>query len=365
MRIDRFSSTQLRNLDDASIVFSSGVNILVGQNGHGKTNILEAIHFLKFGRSFRTTRDADLIGFEHPLCRFEITSVYRDDTRETFAVSLERGGGKHIKVDGKPVEKLSDLVGRYPCVLFGPQDLVLVSGFPAERRKFMDMVGSMTDRGYLEELKGYRRVLAQRNAALRSGDFASAFGVWTGDLLKRGCALVERRAELLRALDEHLQTNIRGLSVPWAVRMKYESALIEGRPEQVTGEQHFAALLAGAESEETRRRTTLVGPHRDDVRLDAGGKDLRRYGSQGQRRLVAILLRLTELSYLETVLKEPCVLLLDDVFSELDPAASGALKEKLHGTHQIFVTSPVEVEWEGIAQRFRVSRGTVESNAGG
>ena len=340
------------------------MNVLVGENGHGKTNILEAVHFLKFGRSFRTTRDTDLICFEQPFCRFEIQSECADGSRETFAVTIERRGGKHIKIDGKEVPKLSELVGRYACVMFGPQDLGLVSGLPAERRKFMDMVGSMTDRGYLDELKGYKRVLMQRNAALRKGDFQSAFGVWTEDLLRRGCAMAERRGRLVGCLNDFMQPHAQRLDISWAVQITYESELDKGRPEEVTREQHFAAHLAAAEAEETRRRTTMVGPHRDDLRLVAAGRDLRRYGSQGQRRLAAILLRLTELSYLESTLEEPCVLLLDDVFSELDPATSGALKRDLDGSRQIFVTSPDDVEWQGDVRHFRVSNGTVEEAAG-
>ncbi len=363
MRIHHFSSTHLRNLKHAPIDFSPGVNVFVGQNGHGKTNILEAIHFPKFGRSFRTTRDADLIRFEEPFCRFELEHECDNGARETLAVSLERSGEKHIKTDGKEVERLSDLVGRYPCVLFGPQDLTVVSGFPAERRKFLDMIGSMTDRAYLEELKGYRRVVMQRNAALRSGDFDSAFGVWTEDLLVRGCAVVEKRARLVEALGRHMQPYVQDLSIEYSIEMAYQSELLDKRTEQVTCEQHFAARLAAAEAEESRRRTTLVGPHRDDLDINAAGRDLRRYGSQGQRRLVAILLRLTELSYLDAELKERCVLLLDDVFSELDPAVSEALRRLLDGDHQIFITSPHDIEWHGEVRAFRVWQGTVESES--
>jgi DNA replication and repair protein RecF len=248
-------------------------------------------------------------------------------------------------------------------VLFGPQDLAVVSGFPAERRKFLDMIGSMTDRAYLEELKGYRRVVMQRNAALRAGDFDSAFGVWTEDLLARGCALVERRARLVEALGRHMQPYVQKLAIEYSVEIAYESELLDNRPEEVTSEQHFAARLAAAEAEESRRRTTLVGPHRDDLDIKAAGRDLRRYGSQGQRRLVAILLRLTELSCLDAELKERCVLLLDDVFSELDPPVSEALRKLLENDHQIFVTSPHDIDWRGEVRTFRVWQGTIESDS--
>ena len=141
--------------------------------------------------------------------------------------------------------------------------------------------------------------------------------------------------------------HIESLSIPYDVTIEYDSELDTGRPEQVSRDEHFAARLAAVELSETRRRITLVGPHRDDIRLITGGRDLRKYGSQGQRRLMAILLKLAELSYLEKKLGEPCVLMLDDLFSELDKTIGGRLKAALAGGRQVFVTSPVEIEWTG------------------
>jgi DNA replication and repair protein RecF len=246
-------------------------------------------------------------------------------------------------------------------VLFGPHDLALVSGAPAERRRFLDMTASMTDRSYLENLRSYRRVLTHRNAVLKAGSFGKARGVWDEELVKRGCELIEKRVNVVADLRSHMEPFAEALAVPYPIEMTYQSDLGGTRPDEVTHEAHFAAQLAAVESEELRRRTTLVGPHRDDVRIKAGGRDIRRFGSQGQRRLVAVLLRLAELSYLEGQLGEPCVLLLDDLFSELDPDVSEKLKDQLDSGHQIFVTSPVPLEWKNAVsiQSFLVSNGKV------
>lgn len=361
MRILRLSTSQFRNLQHEPLELSPHVNLLVGDNGHGKTNVLEGIHFFKFGRSFRTSRDVDMIKFEQPFARVEVLAEFKDGSRETFACAIERDGSKRMKLDGKDVPKLSELVGRYPSVIFGPHDLALTSGEPAQRRKYLDMIGSMTDRAYLSELKAYKRVLAQRNAALKGRHYEEAFGVWTEELLKRGCALAQKRSQLVQILDASLRRHGDAVRMSYPVEMAYESELDDGRPDEVERETHFAARLAALEPEEQRRRTTLAGPHRDDLRILAGGNDLRRFGSQGQRRLVAILMRLAELSHLETTLNEPCVLLLDDVFSELDDEVASRLKSCLDDEHQIFVTSPLPVSWgEGSDTRvFEVANGSV------
>lgn len=364
MRIRQLSTTQFRNLRHEPLEFAPDVNLLIGENGQGKTNVLEAIYLFKFGRSFRTARDTEMIHFGEAFCRVEVACDYASDDRERLAAAIEKDGTKTIKMNGKEVPKLSDLVGRYPIVIFGPSDLEIVSGYPAERRRFIDMVGSMTSRTYLDTLRAYRRVLGQRNAAFKSGRARDAQGVWTEELIRHGCALVDQRTALVEALRDELEAQAAAVETRHAVTMAYESELTKNRPEEVSCEEQFAARLAAVDGEERRRRTTLVGPHRDDLLLTFDGRDLRKYGSQGQRRLVAILLKLVELGYTEKQLREPCVLLLDDLLSELDDDISAKLKRYLDGSRQIFVTSPHELEWSGGSPAiWRVSGGSVERSS--
>ncbi|MEJ2722402.1 MAG: DNA replication/repair protein RecF [bacterium] len=361
MRIQQLSSTHFRNLSHDPLSLSTGVNLFVGDNGQGKTNILEALQFFKFGRSFRTGRDTELIKFNEEFCRMEIGVEYSRGDSEFFTAVIERSGAKRIKMNDQDVAKLSALVGHYPCVLFGPHDLALVSGGPVERRRFLDMTGSMTDRVYLDALRAYRRVLSQRNALLKRGGQRRTGRVWDEELVRTGCVLVERRCELVAQLAGCVTDQIDSLGMDYTVELSYESDLTGPFPEGVLREEHFAARLRAVEDEEMRRRTTLVGPHRDDMKLVLDGRDLRRFGSQGQKRLLAVLLRLSELSYLEQHLGEPCVLLLDDLFSELDEPVSKKLQNMLNGERQLFVTSPVMMDWHGgeANKVFRVANGTI------
>jgi DNA replication and repair protein RecF len=350
VRVDRLTCTQFRNLEPLDLSFAPGVNLFVGKNGQGKTNVLEAIQFFKFGRSFRAGRDTELIRFGEAFCRAEITSTLDTGDRETFAASIERGGAKTIKIDGKEIARLSELVGRFPCVLFGPDDLRLVAGAPADRRRFIDMTGSMTAPGYIETARDYRRILQQRNAALKARASERELATWNEQLIAAGAALVECRRVLVDDIAREVAAHAAELRTrSGSFELSYESSLLVGVGSAGDGTPTvadvFAAKLAALADEERRRATTLAGPHRDDVILRLDGTDLRAYGSQGQKRLFAVLLKLAELSYLEGQLGETCVLLLDDVFSEFDRDVTNKLQLLLDGKRQVFVTSPVDLEW--------------------
>lgn len=347
--------------------FSPGVNLFVGENGAGKTNVLEALSFFKIGRSFRASRDTDLIHLEESFCRVEVHAEKRGEPDDRFSASIERGGEKRLQVNGNDVEKLSDLVGLYPCVLFGPHDLLLVSGPPEERRRFLDVTGSTTDRLYLEDLRAYRRVLGQRNALLRNARALSANArrgekeAWDAELVRSGCALIEKRRVLMETLYAHILRHAETMGLPHYVEIRYDSDILRRLPEDVSMEQQYTEKLADAEGDEARRGVTLVGPHRDDVQILLDGKDVRRFGSQGQRRILAVLLRLTELSVADERTGERSVLLLDDVFSELDDEASARLRSILEDDHQVFVTSPVALAWGGERPQrtFHVEQGRI------
>ena len=369
MRVDRITCTQWRNLADQTLTLSPGVNLLVGENGQGKTNVLETIQFFKFGRSFRTHRDAELIQFGAEFARAEVACTFAAGDADTFAASIETGGQKRIKVSGKEVDRISDLVGRYPCVLFGPGDLAIVSDEPAQRRRFIDSVGSMTDPAYIRVAREYQRILKQRNAALKMRASEYEVNIWTEQITSAGAELIERRVALVAALEQRVKAHAKDLESPYELKMRYESSILREAGQMAAGLEEgqpapgladvFAVKLGALEQEERRRGTTLAGPHRDDVALELDAKDLRKYGSQGQRRLFAILLKLSEMSHLEAELKEPCVLLLDDVFSEFDSDITARLQRMLDGGRQVFVTSPVALEWGEPAKTFSVAAGVV------
>jgi len=366
VRVDRFVSSSYRNLSDGKIEFGPGLNLVVGPNGQGKTNLLEAIYFFRFGRSFRAQLDTELIRFEAPFCRVEVDCTFDDARAERFAFSIERRDTravKTIKVNGEILPRRADLAGRFPAVLFGPHDLRVVSGEPEHRRRFLDMIGTMTDPGYLRVATDYRRVVEQRNAALKARAARDEMAAWNERLVATGAEFTVRRAALTHAIEREMQAQATELESPFEFAMRYESSLLgEGATGPADGDtlaHAFHERLAAIASEEYRRGVTLVGPHRDDLELVMDGHDLRRFGSQGQRRLLAVLLKLAEMSYLERELREPCVLLLDDVFSEFDEAIMAKLQRLLEGARQVFVTSPVPVVAPSRALILRVQAGRI------
>jgi DNA replication and repair protein RecF len=363
VRIDRFEAAHFRNLSDGSIEFGPGLNLVVGSNGQGKTNLLEAIYFFRFGRSFRAQVETELIRFNESFCRAEVDCTFADGRREEFAFAIERRDGraaKTIKVNGEVLPRRADLAGRFPVVLFGPHDLRVVSGEPEHRRRFFDMIGSMTNPGYLRAAAEYRRVVEQRNAALKGRVARDEMAAWNERLASTGVDLVVRRRNLVASIEIEMLAQARDLKSPFDFGMRYDSSLPASEPlDGAALLRAFHEKLAAVAHEEARRGVTLVGPHRDDVELVMDGHDLRRFGSQGQRRLFAVLLKLAEMSYLEAELREPCALLLDDVFSEFDEAIMGKLQRLLDGARQVFVTSPVPIATTSGAQVHRVESGRV------
>lgn len=367
MRVDRFVSASYRNLSDGEVEFGPGLNFVVGANGQGKTNLLEAIYYFRFGRSFRAQVDTELIRFDEPFCRIEVDCTFDDTHAERFAFSIERRdmrAVKTIKVNGEILPRRSDLAGRFPAVLFGPHDLRVVSGEPEHRRRFLDMIGTMTDPGYLRVATDYRRVVEQRNAALKARASRDEMAAWNERLVTTGAEFIVRRVALTRAIEREMQAQATDLESPFEFAMCYESSLVEAAdtPAAETVVSAFHERLAAIAVEESRRGITLAGPHRDDVELAMDGHDLRRFGSQGQRRLLAVLLKLAEMSYLEHELREPCVLLLDDVFSEFDEAIMAKLQRLLDGARQVFVTSPVAVRTPARALVLHVEAGHIAAS---
>lgn len=347
MRVDRVQTANFRNLAADTIALGPALNVLVGENGQGKTNFLEAIYYFRFGRSFRAQSDAELISFNEPFCRVEVTSTFSDGRTESFSCGIERRGNtiqRSIKVAGQLLPRRSDLAGRFPVVLFGPNDLRTVSGEPEHRRRFFDMVGTTTDPRYLRAANDYRRALEQRNAALKARAGRDEMEAWNERLVVPGAELVLRRRELSLRLEGLMASEAQSLKSPFEFSMRYESALVPPEGDTLEGIRgQFIDRLRAIGPEETRRGVTLAGPHRDDVEFRLGQNDLRRYGSQGQRRLFSVLLKLAELAHIESELREPCVLLLDDVFAEFDAGIMARLQHLFEGERQVFVTTPVEL----------------------
>ncbi len=331
MRIVELTLRNFRNYEHCRLFLHPGLNILVGRNAQGKTNFLESIHFLSTGRSHRTSNQYDLIRWDttgfflHALISKRNIQVELD-----FALSSDRR--RELRVNGVVEKKLSALLGVLNSVLFTPEDLQLLKGPPALRRRFLDMEVSQVSPVYLYTLQQYNRALTQRNNLLKSFQGRNvnrvALETWNEQLVKYGARLTILRQRALTAMAKQAQPSLYAISLgeeslhlvyrPWGYQLEL------GTDEAEVG-QVFREILEKQYHQELRRKQSLVGPHRDDFACLLNGVDVREFGSQGQQRSAVLALKMAELEFMREMTGDYPVLLLDDVLSELDSFRRQAL----------------------------------------
>ncbi|MDW8106382.1 MAG: DNA replication/repair protein RecF [Armatimonadota bacterium] len=374
MRLDALRLWQFRNYEFAQIEPAPQVNIILGANAQGKTNLLEAIYYLSALRPLRPVREADLIrwgALEMRLfARYEIEGL-----TDEVQIRLPLQGKRAITLNEQPVSKQSALVGKLSVVCFTAQDLAIVRGEPADRRRFLDAEICLLSQRYLYALAHYKRTLEQRNYLLRSylEGVASLDSLpeWNAQLAKYGARMFHARKQFLERLNaliapvHHALTN--GAET---LTLRYLPGLPVQEPLPDKEEDWSAALLSAlhqSASEELRRGTTLYGPHRDDFQILVQGYDARLYASQGQQRTAALSLRLSEVALVESIRREPPIALLDDVFSDLDPKRRRQLVAFLQPRTQTFITCTDLSAFDEATLRnaalFEVHQGTVTRRA--
>jgi len=319
IRLDRISIRDFRNLERVDLALPPNGAVIVGDNGHGKTNLLEAIYYLQILRSIRDARDQDLTRFD--TTGFHIAAHAHTPREHEISVGFDRNARrKKISIDGAEVRRMSDALGALPSVMFSPRDLELVSGAPTERRRYLDLVLALTDRKYLTALQHYRANLARRNAALRNatrrGSTANEqqVAVWEPALAEHGSVLIEARAKWVRDSAADFSDLVERIGEKGNAQIRYVSPFADS-------EARRDVLLAAFEEKralDLRRGITHVGPHRDDLELTLDRRDLRLFGSAGQQRSAAIALKLLEAAKLRDHAGAEPLLLLDDPFAELD-----------------------------------------------
>lgn len=339
---------QFRNLSDVTLVFPAAGVALIGDNGAGKTNLLEAIYYLEILRSFRGSPDEQLVRFGADA--FHVRGVFVDargrDTEITAAYE-PRTRRKRVTVDGSEPDRISDAIGHLGAVVFSPADIGLVAGAPAERRRFLDILLSLGEPDYLAALQHYRRVLRHRNALLRSSTSVAAMAPWDDALIEHGSRIIAMRRRWVDEYAEPFRVRCEEIGGR-AATLEYHASAIRGADGAIT--EAFAAALRRVAPRERERGLTLVGPHRDDLVFRMQGRDeaidLREFGSGGQVRTAAIALRMIEAEYVRARRGRPPVLLLDDIFAELDPGRSSRILEMLDGRHpgQVVLTAPKETD---------------------
>ncbi|HEX6923988.1 MAG TPA: DNA replication and repair protein RecF [Longimicrobiaceae bacterium] len=349
-----------RNLADQRVDLPAAGMAVVADNGQGKTNFLEAIYYLEIFRSFRGAPDEQLVRFGADFFRVEGKLTIEGRTRTVAAALDRRSRRKKVTIDGQEPERIGDAIGSVGVVVFSPADVAIVAGSPAERRRFLDIVLSLAVPGYLEWLQRYRQVLLRRNALLREGAPAELVGAWDAGLADWGSRVIAARLRWVSERREAFRSHVHRIGGGSEAQLDYAGS-IDLAEVGVERADIAAALLEALErsrERERRRGATLVGPHRDNLRIRVrtdgteAWTDLRAYGSGGQQRTAAVALRMLEAdSRRETTGREP-LMLLDDVFAELDPGRSRRILDWIEerGEGQVILTAPkaTDVEVRGM-----------------
>ena len=318
LRLDRLALRDFRNIASVDLEFPADGVVLVGDNGQGKTNLLESIAYLGALRSNRNARDRDLV--RHGATVMHMRGAIDDGgAPRTIAIGIERTSGrKRITLDGVEVKRQVDALGALPSVAWSPADVSLVSGGPAERRRYLDVMLALSSRSYVASLRRYRAALERRNAAIREsvrrGRGEDAIHVWEPALAEHGAALIAARRAWV---DEHASEFARliagiGERSPMSVALETD---VDNNGDDAAA---LARLLERGRPRDLVTGTTGAGPHRDDLCIQLDGRDARTFASAGQQRTAAIALRLLEARTLRRAGKAHPVLLLDDPFAELD-----------------------------------------------
>ncbi len=333
MLLRRLQLRNHRNYAHLDISMEPGVNVFIGANGQGKTNLLEAVAILALSASPRTRRDVELVGPVAPASRIEADVESAGRRMElTIAISVEGERARRtIEVDGAR-RRAVDLPGHFRVALFWPDDLGLIKAGPEQRRRFLNQLLVQVEPGYARALSGLRRILEQRNSLLKriaAGEEAvDSLDVWNVELARVGSEVATARAAAVREL------------APSATRCHAEIGAGERLEIEYLGPpDDLAAAVHNSVADDLRRGSTSVGPHRDDVRVLLDGHDARGYASQGQQRTAVVSLKLAEAELVARRTGERPVLLLDDVLSELDLERRAALLRQVRNGGQVVITS--------------------------
>jgi DNA replication and repair protein RecF len=335
--------------------FHPQLNLFLGSNAQGKTNILEGLYCLSTTRSFRAASDEEMIQFTREAGAIE-GLLQREEGQEQIRLELRRDKSKVLLVNGKKQKKLSSLLGRLPAVVFSPDDLFLVKGGPALRRRYLDMTILQMDQGYLGHFQQYERTLKQRNSLLRQRvpQLEGQLAVWDAPLAEHGAALIAKRAHVAGRLSQFAGQALRDLTGgAERFEVRYEPSLPYEEGEGVLKEKMLQALLK-ARREEMARGVTVVGPHRDDLGLWVNDQPLRKFGSQGQQRSGALALKLAQLSLLAEGCHTAPLVLFDDVMAELDEKRQAFFLNRLQQGGQAFLTGTSAHDFLAASKKARI-----------
>ncbi len=337
---------QFRNYQDQKVEFTAAKTILVGNNAQGKSNLLEAVELLATLRSHRMARDRDFIREGEATAQIN-AHLERQTGISDLTLTLRRNGRRSVALNGESVRRQMDFLGVLNAVQFSSLDLELVRGGPEGRRNWLDTLLIQLEPVYAYILQQYNHVLRQRNAFLKNHvetlyttSLHSELALWDAQLTTTGTRVIRRRDRAIQRLADIASAwhaSISGSTEILQIKYAPNIPLEDNQPEQV--QQAFLAKIQQRTVAELHQGTTLVGPHRDEVELTINQTPARQYGSQGQQRTLVLALKLAELQLIEEVVKEPPLLLLDDVLAELDLSRQNQLLDAIQDRFQTLITT--------------------------
>ncbi|SMB87492.1 DNA replication and repair protein RecF [Desulfonispora thiosulfatigenes DSM 11270] len=373
MIINKLILENYRNYTSLDINFSENINLIVGDNAQGKTNLIEAIYYLAIGKTFRGAKDKELIYFKQDFFRIkgQINTI-RSNRSNELDIYYDQKKNKLLKINGVKYKKISSLFGYLHVIIFSPEDLKIIKEGPSERRRYIDIEISQLDRLYYDDLKNYYKVLTQRNNLLKEIKFKKQnkdlLELWDNQLISYGSRIIQKRMEFLKKLvplankiQKIITNDKESLNITYSSLVLKRATLDLGEIETV-----FRNSLQEITHEEIKRASSLMGPHRDDLTFYINNQELKNYGSQGQQRTAVLSLKLAEIQLFFLINGEYPVLLLDDVMSELDDSRReyllNLIKEK---NIQTFVTGAnIEMINQKIEKSkiFLIEKGKIKQN---
>ena len=335
MYIKEVELKNYRNYDYLKIKMNKKVNLILGNNAEGKTNLLESIYLSSIGRSFRTNKDAELVKFNHDMAKVSVTAE-KSYTDTSVEIIIKKDSQKSIRKDGNHIKRSSELLENILIVIFSPEDLKLVKDEPEKRRKFIDRELSQIRPSYYDSLSNYKKILQQRNTYLKEDKIdESLLDLWDVQLAKYGAEIIKARKKFIKKL------NIYSSSIHESITNGKEKLVLVYEPNiEADGniEETCYKVLRENIKNDLKHRNTGKGPHRDDLGFFVNGINMRNFGSQGQQRTCALSVKLAELNLIREETGEDAILLLDDVMSELDIERQEYLIKTLKD-NQLFITT--------------------------
>lgn len=345
-----------RNYESLSVTFDKGLNVLVGKNAQGKTNLLESIFLCAIGKSPRTSKDKEMIAFGKHMAKVS-TIVSSSTGKRNIEIFLFDDQKKAIKIGSLPILKMGELMGELHAVYFSPEELKLVKDSPAERRRFLDISLCQYDKQYFYALTKYNQILAQRNELLKTKgrNLQETLSIWNEQLSIVGAKIIQYRIEYVEKLSRFAKSVQYELTDnKEELQLSYAGIVAEDR-EHI--QEKLLQAYVSSFAKDVELGYTTVGPHRDDIKIVLNDIDVRYYGSQGQQRTCALALKLAELEIFKEYTGEYPVLLLDDVLSELDETR----KQKLlnYVTKLQTILTCTEFEYDIECKKYTIKEGKI------